>query len=297
MKSNISAALKAHYALRTRTIARCWRLERPDGRVVTVTGFSEKLYIAGEAYEARDGVSPMDLQQSANGAVQNTEINGALSDDFATEAEIVGGLWDNTFVTVFEVNYRDLTMGTAILFSGWIGGQSVGRSTFKAELRSLAQAMQQMTGRTYGPLCPAQLGDDECQVNVEAMRFTSTATAVASRRTFTDTAAVQASDWFGAGLLRIETGDYAGMQMEVHSFVAGVFVLALPLPFDPTVGMSYSVIPGCRKRHERGSRNPAGTSDCGDKFNNVINFRGFPPSLFPGNNRIIGLGSMTEEPS
>ena len=293
----IPSALRTHYAQGSTTISRQWRLERPDGQVVTVTTCARDLLIGGEVYRAKDGVTPMAVQQSANGAVQNTEINGALSDDFATEAEIVGGLWDNTFVTVFEVNYRDLTMGTAILFAGWIGTQSVGRSTFKAELRSLAQAMQQMTGRTYGPLCPAQLGDDECQVNVEAMRFTSTATAVASRRTFTDTAATQASDWFGAGLLRIETGDYAGMQMEVYSFVAGVYVLALPLPFDPAVGMSYSVIPGCRKRHERGWRNPAGTSDCGDKFNNVINFRGFPPSLFPGNNRIIGLGSMTEEPS
>jgi uncharacterized phage protein (TIGR02218 family) len=297
MKTSISPALKAHYAQGSTTISRQWRLERVDGFVKTVTTCSRNLLIGGELYEAKDGVNPMALQQGAYGSVQNTEINGTLSPDFATEEEIVGGLWDNTFVTVFEVNYRDLTMGTAMLFSGWIGKQEVGRSTFKAELRSLAQAMQQMTGRIYGPLCPAQLGDEECQVDVESMRFTSTLTAVTSRRTFTDTAAVQASDWFGAGLFRVEEGEYAGMQMEVYSFSAGVYVLALPLPFDPTIGMAYSVLPGCRKRHERGARNPAGTSDCIDKFNNIINFRGFPPSMFPGNNRIIGLGSMTEEPT
>lgn len=296
MKASISPALKAHYAQGSTTISRQWRLERPDGLVVTVTTCTRNLLIGGEIYQSKDGVNPMALQQSADGAVQNTEILGMLSEDFATAEEIIGGLWDNTFVTVFEVNYRDLTMGTAMLFSGWIGRQEVGRSTFKAELRSLAQAMQQPAGRTYGPLCPATLGDEECQVDVEAMRFTSTLTAVTSRRTFTDTAAVQAADWFGAGLLRVEEGAYSGTQMEVYSFSAGVYVLALPLPFDPAVGMAYSVIPGCRKRHERGARNPAGTSDCIDKFNNIVNFRGFPPPMFPGNNRIIGLGSMTEEP-
>lgn len=295
MKS-LTTALRNHYAQGSTTIARQWRLERPDGLVKTVTTCARDLLITGEVYESKDGLNPMAIQQSADGDVQNTTVDGALDDGFITEAEVVGGLWDNTFVTVFEVNYRDLTMGRAILFSGWIGNQNVGRSTFKAELRSLAQAMQQTTGRVYDPLCQALLGDAECKVDVEALRFTSALTGVTSRRTFADSAATQASDYFGAGVFRIESGDYTGAQMEIYSFAAGVYVLALPLPVDPTAGMAYSVIPGCRKRHERGSRNPSGTSDCIDKYNNVVNFRGYPPSLFPGNNRILGLGGLTGEP-
>lgn len=293
MSKAVSVPLKAHYALGTTTLARCWRFERRDGVVVTVTTSSRDLLINGEVYLSREGVNPTAIEQQADGAVQNSEVNGSLSTDFASEAEIVSGLWDKAFVTVFEVNFRDLTMGRMTLQAGTLGDVKAGRSAFTAELRGLLQALQQTVGRVYSPNCQANLGDSECKVNVEAMRFTSTLTGVSSRRVFADSAATQAADFFGAGVLTVLSGDMAGAQMEVYSFQAGVYTLALPLPMNPTVGMAYSVLPGCRKRHERGIRNPLGVSDCADKFSNVINFRGLPPALFPGNNRILGLGSTT----
>lgn len=292
-----SVALAAHQARETTSLTQCLRIERTDGVVVGVNMTSRSFDYLGETYSAREGVSPAAIESQADGAVQNTEVGGFLSEDFATEEEIVGGLWDNAFVTLFELNYRDLTMGDMPLMSGWLGQVSAGRTMFNAELRSLAQALQQQIGDVYQPMCRAKLGDSMCKVDIEALRVTSTLTAVTTRRTFTDTARGEAADWFGAGLFRVLEGPYAGMEMEVHAFVAGVYTLALPLPFDPWVGMAYSVIPGCRKRHERGGLFPAGISDCRDKFNNVINFQGEPPSMFPGNNRILGLGSMVGQQS
>ncbi len=233
----------------------------------------------------------MAIGQQMDGAVQNSEVNGALSTDFASEAEIISGLWDGAFVTVFEVNYRDLTMGRLTLQAGTLGNVKAGRSAFTAELRGLLQALQQSVGRVFTPHCLATLGDDQCGVDVESMRFSSTLTGVTNRRVFTDSAATQVSDWFGAGVLRVESGEMDGAEMEVYGFAGGVYTLALPLPMNPEIGMAYSVLPGCRKRHERGGRNPLGVSDCKDKYDNVIRFRGMPPSMFPGNNRILGFGS------
>ncbi|WP_049810476.1 DUF2163 domain-containing protein [Variovorax paradoxus] len=286
-----TVALTAHYAQRTRTLARCLRFERRDGVVVTVTGASDDLVILGETYRSRGGVNPMAIGQQMDGAVQNSEVNGALSTDFASEAEIISGLWDGAFVTVFEVNYRDLTMGRLTLQAGTLGNVKAGRSAFTAELRGLLQALQQSVGRVFTPHCLATLGDDQCGVDVESMRFSSTLTGVTNRRVFTDSAATQVSDWFGAGVLRVESGEMDGAEMEVYGFAGGVYTLALPLPMNPEIGMAYSVLPGCRKRHERGGRNPLGVSDCKDKYDNVIRFRGMPPSMFPGNNRILGFGS------
>jgi uncharacterized phage protein (TIGR02218 family) len=288
----IPIALRTEFAKGSTTRAWCWYFEQKGGAVFTVTTWARDLLIGGLIYRAKDGVNPMAIESAADGAVSNSEISGALSDDFVTEEQIVGGIWDNCFVTVFEVNPRDLTMGLMKLTSGWLGDISAGRSSFKAELRSLAQALQQQIGDVYQPMCRATLGDSMCKVDVEAMRVTSTLTAVATRRNFTDTARGEASDWFGAGLFRVLEGPYTGTEMEVHAFVGGLYTLALPLPFEPWVGMAYSVIPGCRKRHERGGFFPAGISDCRDKFNNVINFQGEWPAGFPGNNRILGLGSM-----
>lgn len=288
----ISVALRNEFAKGSTTRAWCWYFERKDGEIFTVTTWAHDLLIDGLVYSSREGVNPMAISSAADGAVSNSEISGALSDDFVTEEQIVGGIWDHCFVTVFEVNARDLTMGRMALMSGWIGGTNSGRLDFKAEMRSLSQALQQPIGDVYQPRCRADLGDEMCKVDVEALRVTSTLTAVTDRRTFADSARGEASDWFGAGVFRVLDGEYAGMEMEIYSFAAGVFVLTLPLPFNPTVGMNYSAIPGCRKRHERGGMFPSGISDCRDKYNNVINFQGEPPSMFPGNNRILGLGNM-----
>lgn len=287
-----SVALAAHQAQETTSLTQCLRVESKLGVVRGVNMTSRSFDYLGETYSAREGVNPAAIESSADGAVQNTEVAAFLSEDFATEEEIVGGVWDNAFVSLFEVNYRDLSMGHMSLMTGWTGQISTTRTMFDAELRSLAQALQQPIGDLYQPMCRARLGDAMCKVDVEALRVTSTLTAVASRRTFTDSSRAEVDDWFGAGLLRVLAGPYTGMEMEVHAFQSGVFTLSLPLPFDPTVGMAYSVIPGCRKRHERGGLFPAGISDCRDKFNNVINFQGEWPAGFPGNNRILGLGSL-----
>lgn len=296
MKSR-SVALAAHQAQETTSLTQCLRVESVLGEVRGVNMTSRSFDYLGETYSAREGVNPAAIESMADGAVQNTEVSGFLSEDFATEEEIVGGVWDNAFISLFEVNYRDLSMGHMSLQTGWLGQISTGRTMFTAELRSLAQALQQQLGDLYQPMCRARLGDSMCKVDVEALRVTSTLTAVATRRTFTDSARAEASDWFGAGLFRVLSGPYTGTEMEVHAFAAGVFTLALPLPFDPTVGMAYSVIPGCRKRHERGGLFPAGVSDCRDKFDNVINFQGEWPAGFPGNNRILGLGNNVGQQS
>lgn len=293
----ISIALRNEFAKGSTTRAWCWYLEQKGGAIFTVTTWARDLLIDGMVYSAREGVNPMAIESTADGAVSNSEISGALSEDFVTEEQIVGGVWDNCYVAVFEVNARDLTMGRMALASGWLGEISCGRMDFKAEMRSLAQALQQPIGDLYQPMCRDELGGPHCMVDVEALRVTGTLTAVATRRTFTDAARGEASDWFGAGVFRVLAGPYTGTEMEVHAFAGGVFALSLPLPFDPYIGMAYSVIPGCRKRHERGGLNPAGVSDCADKFENVVNFWGEPPSMFPGDNRILGLGSKQGQQS
>src|SRR5689334_17792238 len=121
MSKTISVPLKTNFALGSTTRAWCWYFEQKGGAVFTVTTWSRDLLIDGLIYKARDGVNPMAIQSTADGAVSNSEITGALADDFVTEAQIEGGIWDNCFVTVFEVNARDLAMGRMALASGWLG--------------------------------------------------------------------------------------------------------------------------------------------------------------------------------
>lgn len=285
MSKTVSIPLKAEYAKGTTTIARCWRFERRDGHVVTVTTCARDLLINGEVYRSKDGVNPTAIAQEASAAVSNSDVTGTMAAESVSEAELFAGLWDGAFVSVFEVNYRDLSMGSMQLQSGNIGDVKAGRSAFTAEVRGLTQRLQKVVGRVYTAGCPWVFGSigstyvPACNIDLGPLTATGAFTSVTNLRTMADSARGEASDYFGAGLITITSGDNAGVQMEIYSFESGVFVLHLPLPYAVAVGDTYSVTPGCRKRF---------TEDCRTKWANTNNFGGFPQ--VPGSDKVLGLG-------
>lgn len=277
-----STALALHQAQETTTLAWCWRVERLDGQLFGFTSCDVDLSIDGLLYEAASGFTPSAMATSADLAVDNMDIQGLLDSATITEADLMAGRWDGARVEVFEVNYTDLSQGRMLLRTGTIGDVTAGRVSFRAELRSLTQALQQPVGRVYAAQCDAILGDARCGVNAVAITVTGTVTAVASRRGFTDASLAQPADWFGAGLVRFLTGNNAGLNMEVQSFEAGgVFGLHLPMPYNIAPGDTFEAVPGCRKRR---------TEDCAAKFSNVVNFRGFPD--VPGNDSVVGNAGL-----
>lgn len=272
-----SATLAAHRAAGTTTLAHCWKITRTDGQVFGFTSCDLDLTFAGQLYLAATGFTPSAMQQSADLSVPNLEVTGMLDSASITEADLLAGRWDGAAVEIFEVNYRDLTMGRMILRTGKLGNVSAGRIAFHAELRGLTQQLQQPVGSVYAAACDATLGDARCGVNLPALQVAGAVTSVTDRRTFGDTSMTQVSDYFGAGVITWVTGANAGLKMEVRDFSAGGFVLVLPMPYDIAIGDTYTVVPGCRKRR---------TEDCKAKFNNVVNFRGFPD--VPLNDKILG---------
>jgi uncharacterized phage protein (TIGR02218 family) len=64
--------------------------------------------------------------------------------------------------------------------------------------------------------------------------------------------------------------------MEVKSSTSvGVITLQQAMPSGTTIGDTYSLSAGCNKL----------LTTCRDKFNNVVNFRGFPH--VPGSDKVI----------
>lgn len=275
----ISPELKAHYASGSTTIARCWRFECADGTTRLVTTASRDLLINGELYRSKDGVNPTAIQAQDNAAVPNSEVMGALSPDLVTETQILGAIWDAAKVVIFEVNYRDLSMGTLELQSGTIGDIKVGRIIFSGEVRGLAQALQQTVGDVYTKGCTARFGDARCKVNTDALMVTGSITSVVDRRHFADASRTEVPDYFGAGLITFTSGENAGYSLEIAQYLDGAIEPVLPFPQNVAVGDTYEMIPGCRKRFQE---------DCKTKWSNVLNFRGFP--YVPGGDIVLGLG-------
>jgi len=76
---------------------------------------------------------------------------------------------------------------------------------------------------------------------------------------------------FHQGELKVTSGDNNGSRRSILSAVDGLFVLAVPLPFNMSAGDTFDYYPGCDKT--------PGT--CNSRFSNLANFMGFvylPPA-------------------
>ena len=280
MKS-ISSELAAHITGEVTTLATCWRVARRDGVVLGFTTHDRSLSIEDVIYRAASGFSPSAVAASNGLNVDNLDVAGALSSSAISEADLREGRFDFAAIEIFQVNWSDLSQGKLSLVSGSLGEVSMDGARFTAEIRGLAQRLQQPAGEAYSPECRADLGDVRCKVNLAGFTVTGSATSIGSGRTFTDSDRTESDGWFDYGLLTWMTGANAGLAVEVKSFASGAFTLFDAMPNAIQPGDAYTVHAGCDKR----------LATCKAKFANVLNFRGEP--FVPGPDSMLdypGLG-------
>lgn len=272
----LSANLQAHLEGETLTVCTLWKITRADGQVFGYTDNSRPVFYDGVTYEASTGHRPSNVKMSSNFAVDNLEVESILDSTSITEADIEAGLWDYAEVLIVLVNYLSLADGHMVLRRGWLGNVKTGRTSFVAELRGMMQPLQQVIGRAFAPGCDAILGDARCGVTLATFTLAGAVTTVTSRRQFTDVSRNEPDGYFDGGLITWTSGDNDTYRMEVKtSTAAGVITLQQPMPNDISIADDYSISAGCNKAR----------AACITKFNNVINFRGFPD--VPGNDRMV----------
>lgn len=260
------------------TLCTCWRIERLDGQVFGFTNHDRRLTFAGTDYRPETGFTPAETTASLGLAVDTAEIEGALSADVITDADIALGLWDNAHAEVWRVDWTD-TANRVILRKGSLGEIGRGTQSFFAEIRGLAHELAQPGGRTYQRNCDAVLGDPRCGVNLDqpAFKGTGAVTAVTDDRLISVSGLGGFSaGWFAQGLLTWTGGSNSGARSEVAGHrlgASGSVTIELWRRAERPVGIgdTFSVTAGCGKTWEI----------CGAKFSNGANHRGFPH--IPGN--------------
>lgn len=280
---DLPSGLSASLASGVTTLCWCWRLIRQDGAVLGFTDHDRPLVFDGTTFEAASGFTASEMSSSIGLSVDNLEVDGALSSDTLSEADLAGGLFDDAKIEVFVVDWQNVE-DRALLRVGSVGEVKRKDSLFTAEVRGLAHYLQQPTGRLYQAQCDADLGDARCRVKVDQPAFsgTATVTAVVTDRSFVADGLDEFEDgWFALGFARFATGAATGQEMEIKSHtkmsVGDVIELWQPVRGPIVVGQNVNVTAGCDKRY----------ATCRDKFQNVINFQGFP--FIPGNDRIAKI--------
>jgi uncharacterized phage protein (TIGR02218 family) len=280
----LSAAIQTKLQSGVTTLAYCWRVTRRDGTVLGFTEHDRPISYAGTVFEASSGFTASRLDQSLDLSIDNMEAVGALSSEAITNADILAGRYDDAMVEVFWVDWADPSQGLAIAV-GNLGEIKRSGLAFSAEFRSLASRLNQKIGLTYERYCSAKLGDSRCGIALSAAAYTgsiTTATAGLSRDMTVNGLSGFASDWFSLGTVTFTSGANTGIELEIksHRRTAGVDILELwrPPPFAVAIGDTGTAVAGCRKTF----------ATCSLKFNNVINFRGFP--LIPGADVVTRYG-------
>lgn len=276
------AALLGHLATGTTTVCRCWRVRRQDGVVLGFTDHDRDLTFDGTVFRAGTGLSARAIVQGMGLSVDNGEALGVLSDAAMSEADIAAGRYDEAEVEEWLVNWSapDERMQR---FAGQIGEIRRGGGGFQAELRGLTDLLNQPRGQVYHPTCGAQLGDARCRFDLGTEGFAAEREifAVTDARLF-ELAGLETADpgWFEQGKLMVLDGAASGLSgvIKRDRLDGGMRRVELWAPVGAAVapGDRVRVVAGCDRRIET----------CRMKFDNVVNFRGFP--AIPGEDWLIG---------
>ncbi len=289
------SGLKAHLASGATTVCRAWAVTRRDGVVLGFTDHDRDLAFEGITFRAASGLTASAVQQGTGLAVDNTEALGALSDAGLTEADILAGRYDGAEVRLWQVNWADFGQ-REMLFRGSVGEITRAGGAFRAELRGLTEMLNQPRGRVFQRDCSAVLGDGQCRVDTGLPAFSVTATVESVERdcVFRFSGAVDhAPRWFEYGRLTMLTGAAAGLGGMVKNDRQGPELRIVEL----WQSLGAAVNAGDQCRLEAGCDKTMGA--CHGKFNNVMNFRGFPhiPGedwmvAFPANGKRNDGGSL-----
>jgi uncharacterized phage protein (TIGR02218 family) len=269
--------MQAHLDGGATTLCWCWKLARGDGAVQGFTDHDRTLTFGGTDYQAASGFTASEVQSSLGLTVDNLTLAGALSAATLNEADLAAGLYDNAAIEIWRVNWADVVQ-RVLMRSGTLGEVTRSGGAFSAEIRGLAQALNQPLGRAFGHLCDADLGDARCGLAITAVQG-AVVTAVDSRRFIVSGLDGFASGDFTGGKLAFTSGAANGQAMEIkrHGVSSGIVSIELWQSLSETAaaGDEFSVTPGCDKTF----------ATCRARFANAANFRGFP--YMPGNDAVL----------
>lgn len=245
----------------------CLRIVAVGGTTVRLTDHPVDLSMGATIYKSTAGYEFSGYSSSAGFSPSAIDLEGIADAAGITRAQIASGLFDGARAYGFATDWTSPAEDEEPLVALLFGRAELLDGRYRISGVSIADALGQTVGLTYGPACSHTFGDSGCGANLATYTINGTLTSVSSATTFRDSALAYAADTFGAGTFKFTSGANAGLRAtEIKSFAAdGTFTLWEPAYYTPSVGDAYTAVRGCRKR----------LVDC-QGFGLVLNFFGFP---------------------
>jgi len=287
--------LFAHLDTGITTVCRGWVIRRGDGEVFGFTDHDRDLHFGGVRFRADSGLTAHQLHQTTGLAVDNSEAVGALSDVAVTEQDLLAGRYDAAEVEGWLVDWSNVE-NRILQFRGTLGEITRSGGAFRAELRGLAEALNQPQGRSFHRGCAAILGDRTCRFDLGQPGYSieTSVQQTQGRRVFQFVGLPPfAERWFEKGCLSVVSGPAKGVTGVVKTDRLSNGVRMVELWQE----LGVAVEPGDVVRLEAGCDKMVGT--CQNKFGNIYNFQGFPHipgedwlTAFPSSSGVNDGGSL-----
>lgn len=255
--------------------ATCWSLHRSDGTVLRFTDSDTIITYDGEQYSPAGGGNASATSKLGGLQQRNRELSGVLESDAITVEDLRSGRYREACVDEYVVSIEE-DPATLILHNRyWIEDVTFSDENWQATMSATPSWLTPEVGRYYNRTCEARLGDAYCNVDLAASTQSgkTVGTIITARQKFASDA-TGAEGFFTHGKITFTSGDNTGLTGEVKKFEAdGTISLWLAMPFDIDPGDLFTIEPGCDRL----------ASTCIDKFNNIVNFRGYP--FIPGTDK------------
>lgn len=263
------------------TLATCFRIELQDGRILGFTTNVRSVVFEDEPsliYETASA-SKTAFSSTNTMSVDNIDATILLDSDKITKQDLEKGVYDNSKIRVFRFdysikpyNYNNIDK----VVEGIVGEVTRNKNSYSTEFRSKTQFMQNTVVNVVAPTCRATLGDSKCRKDLTDFTFYANISAVNDFTTFTiDLSTAKEDHYFAYGTVEFLSGESVGLIQEIKDNTGNLIKLQLPSVYTFAVNDQIKIIAGCDKKK----------ATCKDKFNNVVNFRGF--SFVPGLDNLI----------
>ncbi|CAD7027230.1 beta tubulin [Pseudorhizobium endolithicum] len=263
----IPGELAAHLQGDATSTCHCWRVTRSDGVVLGFTDHDHDLAFDGTTFLAASGFSGSEIEAEAGLAASSDEVAGGFSSEVISEQDLSAGRYDGARVERFLVKW-ERPQERMLLDVREVGEVTRAGDAFRAELRSMAHRLAQPQGRVYNRRCDAEFGDGRCRMDLAAWSGAGSIIAVSepSRVTVSGLAAF-AGGFFRLGVMTLTDGRRLDVERhELNGDGTADLILWLPPEAPLDVGAAFSITAGCDKSF----------TTCRVRFNNQLNFRGFP---------------------
>lgn len=269
---NLSSAMDVALAQSVTYLCRIWKLKLPTSEEFFFTDLTGNITVGGQLYKFDPGIKVSAVVKTAGGQPDNAQVEITTSANFMQLNRIRQGALKDASFDMWIVDWRDPDhYGLISLFSGGIGELKFqNKGKIDLGLNSSIGGGKALIGEQYSRQCRARLGDSRCKFDLEGAKLAVEITAITNNGyTFASTSLVGLpDDNFKFGKVVWDSGLNNGLTDEIKASngTTGTATFVL-YPRNPLViGDTGFIYPGCDFQ----------VSTCGQRFNNLNNFRGEP---------------------